>query len=154
MRKLPVLFENNEWCCEVGCDHISPKLYENIYQCSWDKDGNLKSKKSEYYYTCQNNHALAVWDSEKCEIAELEDRFYKEVDRRNFDLDSVNVAISDLESTLEKYNKFRLSHEISKVFENAEVSYFLTLKSGEEFQMYLEDFKALRDQFIFEEKVA
>lgn len=151
LKKLPTLTKTQEWDCDAGCDHIEPKLHENAYLLTWDKDGALIDKKAEYYYTCQHGHILKIWDTEECDNVLLDDRFYKEIElKSDLTLDDINAAIDDLEKYADKYRT--LSPELAEMFSSIEASYTLTLKNGDELSIYLEDFKALRDRLNMPEK--
>ena len=152
LKKLPTLTQTQEWTCELGCNHIVPKLYENAYKLVWNKDGSLKEKMAEYFYTCQNNHVLEIWDNEKNETILVDERFYQEIKPKcDLSLEFINSAIDDLERHVEKFNS--LDSNLTQVFSGVEVSYCLNLKNGEEFSIYLEDFKALRDRLTMPKKV-
>ena len=152
LKKLPTLTQSQEWTCEFGCNHIVPKLYENAYKLVWDKDGSLKDKMAEYFYTCQHGHVLEIWDNEKNETVLVDERFYQEIKPKcELSIDFINSAIKELESHIEKHDT--LSQDIAQIFSGVEISYCLTLKNGEEFSIYLEDFKALRDRLAMPKKV-
>lgn len=75
---LPPLSTNQEWCCEGGCDKITPRLHRNVYNRSWDKYGNLMEEQAEYYYTCLQGHLLGVWSEDECDYVKLDDFYYTE----------------------------------------------------------------------------
>lgn len=151
LKKLPTLKDNQSWCCERGCDVIKPKLSQHAYSLSWDNDGNLTDKKVDYYYTCQRGHLLEVWDEDKGPV-DLDERFYQELDPKSeLTIELINHAINELEQHV---NKFENSDpEFTAMFSGVDVSYCLTLKNGEKFSAYLEDFKALRDRLLLPEPV-
>lgn len=141
IRQLPELKNHEEWACEQGCDHITPKLTENLYSQTWDNDGNLLDKKSEFYYTCQKNHTLMVWDNEKNDYSIQDDEYYQEViNRFGSTIAGVNSLINDLETTLKDISVDE------GIFSGVTVSYTATLKTGEEVEFSLPFLKALRDQ--------
>ncbi|EHU1482476.1 hypothetical protein A1Z73_RS10395 [Acinetobacter baumannii] len=75
---LPSLKTDQEYCCEHGCDYVTPRKNRNVYSQSWDKNGKLIEELAEYYYTCQNNHKLMIWDNSFNNYVELDPICYKE----------------------------------------------------------------------------
>lgn len=78
---LPSLKPDQEYCCEYGCANVRPKKFRHVFSQSWDKKGNLISESAEYYYTCQNNHILMIWDNDFHDYIELDEICYKEPTR-------------------------------------------------------------------------
>lgn len=75
---LPSLKRNQEYCCEQGCDWVTPKKYRHVYAQKWDKQWNLIEELAEYYYTCQKNHKLMIWDNDFNDYVELDPICYGE----------------------------------------------------------------------------
>ncbi len=78
IRKLPELQKNQEWACEGGCDVIRPKHFESVFSESYAHDGSSINKQSEFFYTCQKNHLLGVWCTDKNDYIVLPEEFYQE----------------------------------------------------------------------------
>lgn len=135
IRRLPELEDHQEWACEVGCDNIEPKLFRNVYQQSWDLEGNLTSELAEHYYTCQHGHVLQVWNEEVSDYATLPDEAYQ--NRKvpeGATLSNIENLITEMQTQKARMiSKFdSLDQEI---FKFAKVSFELTLKSGEVLSM-------------------
>lgn len=144
IRQLPELKNHEEWACEQGCDHITPKLTENLYSQTWDNDGNLLDKKSEFYYTCQKKHTLMVWDNEKNDYSIQDDEYYQEViNRFGSTLEGVNEVIQELE---ERVSNIDLDECREIGIRSVTAFLTCTLKTGEELEFSLPFLKALRDQ--------
>lgn len=147
IRKLPELGENQEWACDGRCDHIRPKLFENIYKQSWNNDGVCIEKQSEFYYTCQHGHQLFVWDIDGNDYLDLDVKFYEEVENTyNFTLDNVNDLIGELESRITDF-KHSFSAQLMPLFGSATASLIFTEKdTGSEVEISLPFLKSLKDQ--------
>lgn len=135
IRQLPELEDHQEWVCEAGCDHIEPKLFRNVYQQSYDLEGKLISELSEHYYTCQDNHLLAVMDNKKYDYVTLPHEAYQ--NRKvpeGANLSNIENLISEMQAQKARMiSKFdSLDQEI---FKFAKISFELTLKSGEVLSM-------------------
>lgn len=102
IRKLPELKENQEWACEGGCDVIRPKKFENVFSESYANDGSSINRQSEFYFTCQNNHLLEVWCTDKSDSVLLPEEFYQEevskVVQSNSIEESINLLSDDIDS--------------------------------------------------------
>lgn len=131
IRQLPELEDHQEWACEGGCDHIEPKLFRNVYQQSWDLEGKLTSELAEHYYTCQDNHLLAVIDNKKYDYVTLPDKAYQNREvPEGANLSNIENLIDEMQA-----QKARMISNLDsldqKIFKFAKVSFELTFKSGE-----------------------
>lgn len=77
IKQLPELEDHQEWACSSSCGQVTPKLYRHVYAESWDNNGVKVREMAENYYTCQCNHALAVWDNNTNDYAVLPDQAYQ-----------------------------------------------------------------------------
>lgn len=91
--KLPELKENQEWACEEGCDVIHPKKFENIFSESYAHDGSSINRQSEFYYTCQKNHLLAVWNIDESDYITLPKEFYQAEEPKIVQSNSIQESI-------------------------------------------------------------
>lgn len=143
IKQLPELEDHQEWACEGGCTHIKPKLHRNIYAESWDLQGNKTREKAEHYYTCQNGHLLAVWDTLLSEYEDLPDFIFKERENRfNSKLTGVNELLAELDATEALYSGEDMN---DSPFKFAKASFTFILKTGEEVLVdrnYLNEIKA------------
>lgn len=102
IRKLPELKENQEWACEGGCNVVRPKKFENVFSESFANDGSSINRQSEFYFTCQNNHLLKVWCTDKSDSVLLPEEFYQEeaskVVQSNSIEESINLLSDDIDS--------------------------------------------------------
>lgn len=83
MYKLPELTPTQEWACEMGCTVHKPKRYENVYQEIRNHKGDLLFSRSEFFWTCQQNHLLQVWDNNEESTIDLPPEYY--IDPNNGD---------------------------------------------------------------------
>lgn len=128
IRQLPELEDHQEWVCEAGCDHIEPKLFRNVYQQSYDLEGELISELSEHYYTCQDNHLLAVMDNKKYDYVTLPDEAYQLRENPGLNLKQVQILRDELDAARIKYTADELG-EVAKYFKFAKVSFEITFKN-------------------------
>lgn len=128
IRQLPELENNQEWACDVGCDHIEPKLHRNVYQQSWDPQGKLISEMAEHYYTCQDGHLLAVWDNDAGNYAALPDEAYQPRENPGLTLKQVQILRDELDAARIKYTADELG-EVAKYFKFAKVSFEITFNN-------------------------
>lgn len=128
IRQLPELEDHQEWVCEAGCDHIEPKLFRNVYQQSYDLEGKLISELSEHYYTCQDNHLLAVMDNKKYDYVTLPDEAYQPRENPGLNLKQVQILRDELDAARIKYTADELG-EVAKYFKFAKVSFEITFKN-------------------------
>jgi len=143
IRRLPELEDNQEWACEHGCDHIKPKLYRHVYSESWDHEGIKLHKLAEHYYTCQKDHALEVYDTDKNDYVTLPDEAYQERENTyNFSLEQIQVLRKMLDDAKAEYCD-------NELFRYASVSIDITLKGGDVLKItyeYLDELEALFNQ--------
>ena len=125
IRKLPQLKENQEWACEGGCDIIRPKKFESIFSESHSHDGSSINIQSEFYYTCQNNHLLRVWNNINGDYVSLSDDFYQEINPKIIESKSIEQSI-DL-----------LSNEIESIKESLIEESFLTNEESEYLELLI-----------------
>ena len=102
IRKLPELEANQEWACEGGCDVIKPKYFENVFSQSTAHDGSSIKRQSEFFWTCQNNHLLRVWCTDKSDYILLPEDFYQaevpKIVESNSIQESINILDQDIDS--------------------------------------------------------
>ncbi len=98
------LLEGQEWACEGGCDHVSPKLHRHVYQQVWDAEGTLLEQKAEHYYTCENGHLLCVWDNDHHDYVELPYPAYEEpVNQFGLSLYDIEQFLAELQQDTEQF---------------------------------------------------
>ncbi|MDM1731463.1 hypothetical protein HX116_09900 [Acinetobacter towneri] len=130
IKQLPELKDNQEWACEGGCGDIQPVLHRNVYCERWDLSGRKIEEKAEHYYTCQNGHILAVWDTDANDYALLPDQAYQKREAHGLSLRAIQNLIDEIQA--EKQRMIGgMSSEIREFFEFSKISFELTLKSGE-----------------------
>ena len=100
IRKLPELKAHQEWACEGGCDHIHPKHFESVFSSSFGHGGGLIERQSEFYYTCQDNHLLAVWDNNAGDYVVLPEEYYTADEDKILKTESIQDSIDFLDNEI------------------------------------------------------
>lgn len=139
IRKLPELQENQEWACEGGCDVIRPKHFENVFSESFAHNGSSIKRQSEFFWTCQNNHLLKVWCTDKGDYILLPEDFYQAEDAKVVESKSIHESIDLLDQDIESIKNSFLE-ESFLTNEEADTLEQLITKA-----MQLGEFYAIRD---------
>lgn len=142
IRKLPELQENQEWACEGGCDVIRPKHFENVFSESFAHNGSSINRKSEFFWTCQNNHLLMVWCTDKSDYISLPEDFYQAEAPKVVESKSIQESIDLLDQDIESI-KNSFMEEALLTNEDVDTLEQLITKA-----MQLGEFYAIRDAKI------
>lgn len=139
IRKLPELEANQEWACESGCDVIKPKYFENVFSQSTAHDGSSIKRQSEFFWTCQNNHLLRVWCTDKSDYILLPEDFYQAEAPKVVESNSIQESIDLLDQDIESIKNTFLEENLL-TNEDADTLEQLITKA-----MQLGKFYAIRD---------
>lgn len=148
IKQLPELGDTHEWACEHGCSDINPKLFKNIYVQRYDSSGVLLEQKAEFYYTCQQNHVLEVYDTESGDYVELPAEAY--TSRKNTH-DLTIESVKKIRTLLNDGVPERLSttKEEADFLKSLTMAFEVILKDGSVIHInnpYLDEIEVLFDQ--------
>lgn len=146
IKQLPELKDNQEWACEGGCGDIQPVLHRNVYCERWDLSGRKIEEKAEHYYTCQNEHTLAVWDEKLCDYVSLPEQAYQSREvPKHLNLKNVSALLDELQAEKRKM-LYGMNEDTKKYFQHSTISYEIHFKNGNVINMdehYLNELKAI-----------